>query len=163
MSTTPASPAVPAAAESAAVAVPKKPPAKPVVSPEQAKAVARKPAAKVPVKPTAKVEAVKTAAKPLAKAFAPNEPATKPVKAQEKAGKAEKSAKPAKVKKPKLVRERFTATEDDIAVLGALKQRARKLAIPVKKAVVLRAGIRALTALSDTALVALLKQIAPVK
>ena len=69
----------------------------------------------------------------------------------------------AKIKKPKLVRQRFTATEDDVAVLRAVKQRAGKLDMPVKKGTLLRAGIRALTALSDTALVALLKQIPPVK
>ena len=119
-------------------------------------------------------------AKPLAKAFAPAKPAVKPAKAAQKAAPPEKPAKapkptatpsakpakpakPPKVKKPKLVRDRFTATEDDMAVLRALKQRAGKLDMPVKKGTVLRAGVRALTALSDTALVALLKQVPALK
>lgn len=175
MSTLPAPPAVPAAAEPTPAGAPKKAVAKPATSVPPAKAAAKaaltKPALKAPAASTSK---------PLAKAFAPAKPAVKPAKAAQKAAPPEKpakapkptatpSAKPAKpakaakVKKPKLVRERFTATDDDVAVLRAVKQRAGKLDMPVKKGTVLRAGIRAMTAMSDTALVALLKQISPVK
>ena len=110
------------------------------------------------------------AAKPLAKAFAqPDKPAkaeaapkkaAKPTKADTKPA---KPAKPAKVRKPKLVRDRFTVTADDYAALVALKQRAAKLAVPVKKNALLRAGIRLLTALSDTAFKAELGQLPPLK
>ena len=172
MSTLPATPTVPAAAESAPAATPKKAVAKPSTSTPAAKAALTKPVPKA---------TAKTVAKPLAKAFAPAKPAVKPAKATEKPAQAGKPAKPqkmaatppaakpakppkaAKVKKPKLVRDRFTATDDDVAVLRAVKQRAGKLDMPVKKGTVLRAGIRAMTAMSDTALVALLKQISPVK
>ena len=105
-----------------------------------------------PKPPAAPKTAAKGKAPPAAKA-APPAQAAKPAK----------PAKPPKVKKPKLVRDRFTATEDDMAVLRALKQRAGKLDMPVKKGTVLRAGVRALTALSDTALVALLKQVPALK
>ncbi|MBK6557516.1 MAG: hypothetical protein IPG16_10045 [Comamonadaceae bacterium] len=44
-----------------------------------------------------------------------------------------------------------------------LKQRAAKLAVPVKKNALLRAGIRLLTALSDTAFKAELGQLPPLK
>jgi hypothetical protein len=113
--------------------------------------------------------ATKPAAKPLAKAFAqPEKPAkaekapkvVQPAKARAKPAKPEK---PAKVKKPKLVRDRFTVTADDYAALVALKQRAAKLAVPVKKNALLRAGIRLLTALSDTGFKAELGQLPPLK
>ena len=175
MSTLPAPPAVPAAAEPTPAGAPKKAVAKPATSVPPAKAAAKaaltKPALKAPAASTSK---------PLAKAFAPAKPAVKPAKAAQKAAPPEKPAKapkptatpsakpakpakPPKVKKPKLVRERFTATEDDMTVLRAVKQRAGKLDMPVKKGTVLRAGVRALTALSDTALVALLKQVPALK
>lgn len=159
MSTLPEPPAEPVAAKSTSVAAPKKASPKPKVS-----------------APTAR-----PAAKPLAKAFAPAESAQKPAKVTEKstqperppkalkaaaapaAGQPAKQPKAAKLKKPKLVRERFTATEDDVAVWRAIKQRSGTLGLPVKKGTVLRAGIRALTALSDSALVSLLKQIPGIK
>ena len=175
MSTLPAPPAVPAAAEPTPAGAPKKAVAKPATSVPPAKAAAKA----ASTKPALKAPAT-SASKPLAKAFAPAKPAVKPAKAAQKAAPPEKpakapkptampSAKPAKpakaakVKKPKVVGEGFAAPDDDVAVLGAVKQRAGKLDMPVKKGTVLRAGIRAMTAMSDTALVALLKQISPVK
>jgi outer membrane biosynthesis protein TonB len=114
--------------------------------------------------------AAKPATKPLAKAFAqPDKPAkteaapkkaAKPTKADAKPA---KPAKPAKVRKPKLVRDRFTVTADDYAALVALKQRAAKLAVPARKNALLRAGIRLLTALSDTGFKAELGQLPPLK
>jgi hypothetical protein len=115
-------------------------------APSSRKAAAKKPAAmpagpvnaRASAKSTPKAAAI-PAAKPLAKAFAqPDKPAkaeaapkaAKPTKADTKPA---KPAKPAKVKKPKLVRDRFTVTADDYAALVALKQRAAKLAVPVKK------------------------------
>ena len=77
--------------------------------------------------------------------------------------KATAPAKPAKVKKPKLVRDSFTIPKDEYAALTALKQRSAKLAQPAKKSELLRAGIRALTALSDKALLAALKAVPSIK
>jgi hypothetical protein len=145
-------------------------------APSSRKAAAKKPAAmpagpvnaRASAKSTPKAAAI-PAAKPLAKAFAqPDKPAkaeaapkaAKPTKADTKPA---KPAKPAKVRKPKLVRDRFTVTADDYAALVALKQRAAKLAVPVKKNALLRAGIRLLTALSDTAFKAELGQLPPLK
>lgn len=103
--------------------------------------VAAKPAAKPAVKPVAK-PATKTVAKPVAKA-AP--------------------AKPAKVKKPKMVRDSFTFPKAEYAVLDALKLRAAKLGKPAKKTEVLRAGIKAIAAMSDAALLAALQAVPSLK
>jgi hypothetical protein len=89
--------------------------------------------------------------------------ATKPVSPQKTARKAAAPAKPPKVKKPKLVRDSFTIPKDEYAALSELKQRSAKLAQPVKKSELLRAGIKALAALSDKALLAALKAVPPIK
>ncbi len=77
--------------------------------------------------------------------------------------KAADPAKPAKVKKPKLVRDSFTIPKDEYTALAELKQRCAKLAQPAKKSELLRAGIKALTALSDKALLAALKAVPSIK
>jgi hypothetical protein len=71
--------------------------------------------------------------------------------------------KPAKVKKPKLVRDSFTIPKDEYAVLDELKQRCVKLAQPSKKSELLRAGIKALAAMSDKALLATLQAVPAIK
>lgn len=73
------------------------------------------------------------------------------------------ATKEAKPKKPKLVRDSFTIPKTEYAVLDDLKQRAIKLAHPVKKSELLRAGIKALTAMSDAALLAALKAVPAIK
>jgi len=60
-------------------------------------------------------------------------------------------AKPAKEKKPKLVRDSFTFPKAEYEVLEAMKQRATKLKVTVKKTELLRAGIKSLAALGDAA------------
>lgn len=87
-----------------------------------------------------------TASKPLAKAV------TEP-----------KLAKAVKVKKPKLVRDSFTIPKAEYGVLADLKQRAAKLTSPAKKSELLRAGIKALAAMSDAAFVATLKVVPTIK
>ncbi len=72
-------------------------------------------------------------------------------------------AKAGKAKKPKLVRDSFTIPKTEYAVLDELKLRAAKLAHPVKKSELLRAGIKALNGLSDTALLAALKAVPSIK
>ena len=121
--------------------------------------VARKsPAAKAPAakKPALKKATVKkVATKPATKA--PIKPAspkpTKPVKV----------AKPVKVKKPKLVRDSFTIPKDEYVVIDALKTRAGKLGQAIKKSELLRAGIKALAAMSDIQFKAALNNVPTIK
>lgn len=145
-----------------------------------AKTAAKAPA-KAPVKPAAKVvkPVVKAAAKPAAKAApkaAPKAavkaaakpvaaPAAKPV-AKVTAPKA--AAKPAapkveKAKKPKMVRDSFTIPKNEYDVLDVLKQRAVKLGSPVKKTELIRAGMKAIAALSDAAFKAALAAVPSLK
>ena len=118
-------------------------------------ATAHKTAPKSPSKPAVK-SPVKPVAKPAAK-VASKQPAAKktPVKAASKPTKATTSvAKPAKVKKPKMVRDSFTMPKAEFAVLDVLKVRAANLKTPTKKTELLRAGIKALAAMSDAAFLA---------
>ena len=96
-------------------------------------------------------QAVQRSTPPVRKT-APVQPAATPVE-----------EKTAKTKKPKLVRDSFTIPKAEYAELDGLKQRAVALAYPVKKSELLRAGIKALTALSDTALLAALKAVPTIK
>jgi hypothetical protein len=89
---------------------------------------------------------VKTPVKPVAKAVA------KP-----------KAEKPVKEKKPKLVRDSFTMPKAEYSVFDALKQRAGKLAGAAKKSELIRAGVKALAAMSDTAFLAALKAVPTIK
>lgn len=106
---------------------------------------APKAAAKKTVKP-ATLPAIPAIAKPLAAVFA--QP---------------KLEKPAKVKKPKLVRDSFTIPKPEYTVLDDLKQRAAKLARPVKKSELIRAGIKALAAMPDAAYLAALGAVPAIK
>ena len=118
-------------------------------------ATAKKPAVK---KPTAtKTTAKKLAAKPVRKTAvkkAPVKVATpQPVK----------PVKPAKVKKPKLVRDSFTIPKDEYVVIDSLKVRAGKLGQAVKKSELLRAGVKALAAMSDIQFKAALNNVPTIK
>ena len=123
---------------------------------------AKKPAVKKPAakKPTAKPVVKKVAAKPVRKTTAKKAPVkvtvpqpTKPVKA----------VKPAKVKKPKLVRDSFTIPKDEYVVIDSLKVRAGKLGQAVKKSELLRAGVKALAAMSDIQFKAALSNVPTIK
>ncbi|HEY8905805.1 MAG TPA: hypothetical protein VIM63_07180 [Rhodoferax sp.] len=74
-----------------------------------------------------------------------------------------KANKPAKPKKAKLVRDSFTIPKTEYVVLEELKLRAIKLASPIKKTELIRAGIKALAAMSDTGLLAALKAVPAIK
>nr|WP_315242783.1 hypothetical protein [uncultured Albidiferax sp.] len=91
----------------------------------------------------------------------------KPVAAKAKApvvkAKAVPAAKPAKVKKPKLVRDSFTIPKAEYTVLDDLKLRSIALTQPAKKSELLRAGIKALAAMSDAALMAALQAVPTIK
>lgn len=112
--------------------------------------------AKKPVKPAAKkAPATKPAARPattraVAAAPAKASPATPPAKAE-------------KPKKPKLVRDSFTIPKAEYLVLDELKQRAARLGVPAKKSEVLRAGIKALAAMSDVAFLASMAAVPAIK
>jgi hypothetical protein len=77
--------------------------------------------------------------------------------------KATKALKVEKAKKPKLVRDSFTIPKAEYVVLDELKQRANKLSRPVKKSELLRAGLKALAALSDAAFLTALAQVPVIK
>ena len=121
-------------------------PAKKVAAAKPAKS-ATKSVAKTVEKSTAK-PAAKVASKQPAAKKAPVKAASKPTKATTTA------AKPAKVKKPKMVRDSFTMPKAEFAVLDVLKARAANLKTPTKKTELLRAGIKALAAMSDAAFLA---------
>jgi hypothetical protein len=120
-------------APSKAARAPAKSPAKPPL----------KTAAKTPVKaklsPQPKT-AVKTAAKPV----------SKPVKVE-------------KAKKPKMIRDSFTIPKTEYVVIDALKERAGKLSRAAKKSELLRAGVKALAAMSDAAFLAALTAVPTIK
>ena len=74
-----------------------------------------------------------------------------------------KTKKPAKVKKPKLVRERVSIPKAEYTVLDELKPRADKLAHPVKKSELGRAGVKALAAMPDGAFLSALNAVPTIK
>ncbi|HSI46580.1 MAG TPA: hypothetical protein VK950_10385 [Methylophilus sp.] len=125
--------------------------AKPATAAPVAKKTAVKPAAKVAAKPVAKtaapVTAKKTAPAPAVK------PANKPVVANDKP----------KTPKVKMERDSFTMPKDEYAQIAALKKRLESLGKPVKKSELLRAGLKLLSGLNDTALKAALVTVPTIK
>jgi hypothetical protein len=65
--------------------------------------------------------------------------------------------------KHKLVRDSFTIPKSEYTVLGELKQRAARLARPVKKSELLRAGIVALSAMTDKSFLSALDAVPSLK
>ena len=107
-----------------------------------------------------KVTTVKQTAKPVTKPTTQTTVKKAPLKTTDKPVKA---AKFAKVKKPKLVRDSFTIPKDEYVVIDNLKLRAGKLGQPVKKSELLRAGIKALAAMSDIQFKAALSNVPTIK
>ena len=68
-----------------------------------------------------------------------------------------------KVKKPKMVRDSLTIPKPEYAVLDILKLRAAKLASPAKKTELIRAGIKAIAAMTDEAFLAAIKAVPSLK
>ena len=68
-----------------------------------------------------------------------------------------------KPKKPKLVRDSFTIPKGEFMALQELKQRVGKAGVAAKKSEILRAGIKALAAMNDTALAAALAAVPAIK
>ena len=102
-------------------------------------------AKRVPVKRPASTVSTKPAAKKA--------PAAKSAPVRKSPAAKTAAAKPAKEKKPKLVRDSFTFPKAEYDVLEAMKQRAARLKVTVKKTELLRAGIKSLSALNDAAFV----------
>lgn len=118
-----------------------------------------KPAAKVTVKAAAKAP---LKAKSKVPAQAPKSPVARPV-AQATAKATVVAVKHGKVKKPKMVRDSLTIPKLEYAVLDALKLRAAKLASPVKKTELIRAGIKAIAAMPDAAFLAAIRAVPSLK
>ena len=117
------------------------------------KQVAKKPVA-VAATPTSAKTIAKTPVKTAAKA---------PVKANAKPALKPRAEKLAKAKKPKLVRDSFTIPKAEFTVIEELKARAGKLARAVKKSELIRAGIKALAAMSDRDFLGALKAVPTIK
>jgi hypothetical protein len=143
------------------------------------------------VKKSSIATAIPTEAKQVSKASAPETVQTKPKSVEASPGKAaagktspvksvskkapakrpvskapaipKVAEKAVKAKKPKLVRDSFTIPKAEFAVLEELKQRAAKLTRPVKKSELIRAGIKALAALSNAAFLTALNQVPTIK
>ena len=122
-----------------------------------AKKASTKTAAKAPVETAAQAKTTvkKAAPRKAVKPATPNPKttATKPAQA----------SKPSKVKKPKLVRDSFTMPKDEYVVIDSLKLRGGKLGQAVKKSELLRAGIKALAAMSDIQFKAALSNVPTIK
>jgi hypothetical protein len=133
--------------------------------------VAKKPAAKKPVVKKAAVKKVaakkpvvkKVTTKAVTKTAVKKAPVKSAVSKTATTAKPVKTVKPAKVKKPKLVRDSFTIPKDEYVVIEALKTRAGKLGQAVKKSELLRAGIKALAAMSDIQFKAALSNVPTIK
>lgn len=115
-----------------------------------------KPATKAASKP---VEATRKAAADPVKAISK----TAVVKAPSNPVAKELAEKPIKAKKIKLVRDSFTIPKPEYLILDNLKLRAADLKHPVKKSELLRAGIKALAAMTDAQLLLALKAVPMLK
>lgn len=73
------------------------------------------------------------------------------------------AAKPEKPRKPKLVRDSYTIPKPEYQVLEQLKQRAALAGAPAKKSELLRAGIKALAAMDERALLGALSVVPAIK
>lgn len=128
---------------------------------------AAKPAASKPARkrPSAAAKPATSAAKKTptqAAAAAKRAPAKKAAQAAKPAS-TEKTGKPAKAKKVKLVRDSFTMPETEYAVIALLKKRCLKAGVSAKKSEILRAAVAGLAKLSDASVVAAIRRLEPIK
>lgn len=70
---------------------------------------------------------------------------------------------PDKDKKVRMVRDSLSIPKNEYAVLAELKLRAGKLAVPVKKTELIRAGIKALAALPDSSFLRAIRAVPSLK
>ena len=132
------------------------------------KTVPKKAAAKAPTTRKAAVEVkpprAPAAGRPVAAKPVAAKPAAPAPRAIPKAApKLAKPQKAPKVKKIKPVRDSFTMPKAEYAALDTLKLRAARLASAVKKSELLRAGVKALTAMSDAEFLAAVKAVPTIK
>lgn len=80
-----------------------------------------------------------------------------------KGKKAAKPGKPAKARKPKLVRDSYAMPEAEYAKIGELKKRLAAVGAEVKKSELLRGGLAVLAALSDAELAAVMARVERIK
>ena len=149
------------------VATAEKAPLTPVAAQKPAPVPARAAVKKVLETPAKKVVAskplpAKVVPKPVVKKMPATPPKT-PSKAVKPTAVQVKLDKLSKQKKPKLVRDSFTIPKAEYLVLDELKQRSIKLATPAKKSELLRAGIKALAAMTDAAFAAAMKVVPTIK
>lgn len=124
-----------------------------MVTAKKSRAAAKSPARKAaPARAAAKAVPMRPPAAPPAKKVVTAVPKT-----------AAGATKPAKPKKPKLVRDSFTIPKTEYAVIQELKQRSAKAGAAAKKSELLRAGIKLLAGMSDAALVAALAAVPAIK
>ena len=128
---------------------------KSAVSAKRAPSKAARAPAKSPAKPP-----LKSAAKTAVKAKLSPQAKTA-VKTASKA--ISKPAKVEKAKKPKMIRDSFTIPKTEYVVIDALKERAGKLSRAAKKSELLRAGVKALAAMSDAVFLAALAAVPTIK
>jgi hypothetical protein len=121
---------------------------------------ARKTPAPAKAERSAKTAKAANAAQPPAAKRASASPKN-PAPAKSLAAK-EDSVAPHKAK-PKLVRDSFTIPKSEYVVLDVLKVRAVKLTRPAKKSELLRAGIQALSQMTDKAFLAALDSVPSLK
>lgn len=127
--------------------------------------------AKKPASPAARISKPQatpaTTAKPAKTVMTPKpevKPVAKPItKPLAKAVVPTASEKVVKAKKPKQIRDSFTMPKTEYAVLAELKERAASLTYSVKKSELLRAGIKALAAMTDANLLSALKAVPTIK
>lgn len=109
---------------------------------------------------------------PAKKTVAANTVAPAPAPAKKPAAKVPVSkpapvpSAPAKVEKPKklkLVRDSLSIPKEEYEVIAVLKVRAGKLGHAAKKTEIIRAGLKAIAALSDQALLKALKSVPSIK
>lgn len=172
MSQNPATEAMPAPASAAPTSAPRARRAK-ATAPAKTAAASKARATKTgkATKASAPAKAAKPAKSAKAPALAVKAAKTvRPAKATQKQAAAKSTAqanaaaaKPAKVKKDKLVRDSFTMPKSEYQLLDVLKQRGTQLARPVKKSELLRAGVKLLASLADTALLAALQAVPALK
>ena len=131
-------------------------------------AASKKPQASAKTKPPVKVSPAAPKKAAVKAADVKAAPAKKPAPVAPQAVVAKPAAKKAAAPKPskpklKLVRDSFTMPKVEYAVIEVLKERAAKLARPVKKSELLRAGIKLLNALDDKALLAAVNAVPTIK
>jgi len=119
-----------------------------VAKPATGAAAKKKTPAKAPIKSVTAKSAQKPAKPPVKKTASPS---------------TSNHTEVVKAKKSKIVRDSFTIPKDEYQAIHALKMRSAKIGLPAKKSELLRAGIKVLTLLSDSAFEKAIAQIPLIK